>query len=41
MGTSTSYALYIDDSGTKEYGATPQEYETTGKSRYFVFGGLR
>lgn len=35
-----THALYIDDSGTKEYGATPAEYERhRGKSRYFVFCG--
>lgn len=34
------FVLYIDDSGTKEYAASPSDYLTTGKSRYFVFGGV-
>jgi Protein of unknown function (DUF3800) len=34
------YALYIDDSGTKEYAKDPTEYGRTGNSRYFVFGGV-
>lgn len=35
-----THVLYIDDSGTKEYAATPEEYETRrGKSRYFCFCG--
>ena len=35
-----THALYIDDSGTKEYAETPDEYERRrGKSRYFVFCG--
>jgi hypothetical protein len=37
-----SHVLYIDDSGTKEYATDPVEYENSrsGKSRYFVFGGV-
>ncbi len=34
------YALYIDDSGTKEYADTPSGYSRSGNSRYFVFGGV-
>ena len=40
MAAEKTYALYIDDSGTKEYAAKPGDYETTGNSRYFVFGGV-
>jgi len=32
------YALYLDDSGTKEFAPSPELYGT-GISRYFVFGG--
>lgn len=35
-----THTIYIDDSGTKEYAVSPDLYETTGKSRYFVFGGV-
>lgn len=36
----TRYMTYIDDSGTKEYADDPEAYETTGNSRYFVFGAV-
>ncbi|MCT0230964.1 DUF3800 domain-containing protein [Synechococcus sp. CS-1324] len=38
----TQFILYIDDSGTKEYTSTGQEYSLRGRgvSRYFVFGGI-
>jgi uncharacterized protein DUF3800 len=36
----TAYALYIDDSGTKEYALNPEDYSRSGNSRYFVFGGV-
>ena len=37
-----THIIYIDDSGTKEYADDPNEYDNSrsGKSRYFVFGGL-
>lgn len=39
-----TYYLYLDDSGTKEYGPNPDCYGveagSLGNSRYFVFGGL-
>lgn len=35
-----THAIYIDDSGTKEYASSPDLYDSTGKSRYFVFGGV-
>lgn len=31
--------FYIDDSGTKEYANSPEEYSTSGNTRYFCFGG--
>jgi hypothetical protein len=34
------YALYVDDSGTKEYAIKPEDYNRAGNSRYFVFGGV-
>src|SRR5215210_5403316 len=35
-----THVLYIDDSGTKEYADTPEEYASRrGKSRFFVFCG--
>jgi hypothetical protein len=34
------YAIYIDDSGTKEYANKPEDYRRDGNSRYFVFGGV-
>ena len=35
-----THAFYVDDSGNKEYAASPTEYEKRrGKSRYFVFCG--
>lgn len=38
----TQFILYIDDSGTKEYASTNQDYTLRGRgvSRYFVFGGI-
>lgn len=35
-----THALYIDDSGTKEYASDPSQHGVTGNSRYFVFGGV-
>jgi hypothetical protein len=32
--------LYVDESGTKEYAKTPQDYARGGNTRYFVFGGV-
>lgn len=34
------YFLFIDDSGTKEYASAGEQYGRTGKSRFFVFGGV-
>jgi hypothetical protein len=34
------YALYVEDSGTKEYASNPAAYNRKGNSRYFVFGGV-
>ena len=34
-----SHILYLDDSGTKDYAESPDEYGVSGRSRYFVFGG--
>jgi hypothetical protein len=37
----TTYRVYVDDSGTKEYASPGEEYgRHGGKSRYFVWGGL-
>ena len=38
----TQFMLYIDDSGTKEYASSGQEYGFRGRgvSKYFVFGGI-
>jgi hypothetical protein len=38
----TQFVLYIDDSGTKEYASSGQEYARSGRgvSKYFVFGGI-
>lgn len=42
--TQPTHYLYLDDSGTKEYGPHPESYGvdqgSRGNSRYFVFGGL-
>jgi|SRR6516162_478491 len=35
-----THTLYLDDSGTKEYADDPTEYGRTGRTRYFLFGGL-
>lgn len=35
-----SYVVYIDDSGTKEYADTLEEYGMVGKSQHFVFGAV-
>jgi hypothetical protein len=35
-----THLLYIDDSGTEEYAASPDEYDRSGNTRYFVFGGV-
>ncbi|GAB4212719.1 MAG: hypothetical protein OHK0022_48910 [Roseiflexaceae bacterium] len=35
-----THVVYIDDSGTKEYAASPDLYSNSGCSRYFVFGGV-
>ena len=36
-----THALYIDDSGTKEYANDPAEYEgRRGNSRHFLFCGV-
>jgi hypothetical protein len=40
VGKATSYVLYLDDSGTKEYAASLLVYSRTGNTRYFVFGGV-
>ncbi len=34
------YLTFVDDSGTKEYGASPSDYDPRGNSRYFVFGAV-
>jgi len=34
-----SHSLYIDDSGNREY-SNDRDYESSGKSRYFVYGGI-
>lgn len=34
-----THVVYIDDSGTKEYASSPNDYGD-GPSRYFVFGGV-
>ena len=34
-----THLLYIDDSGTKEYADSPEDYGS-GNTRHFVFGGL-
>ncbi len=34
------WSFYIDDSGTKEYAAKPEQYAKNGNTRYFVFGGV-
>lgn len=36
----STYFLFIDDSGTKEYARPGEQYGRTGKSRFFVFGGV-
>ncbi|HET7175934.1 MAG TPA: DUF3800 domain-containing protein [Gammaproteobacteria bacterium] len=33
------WRFYVDDSGTKEYAASPELYAQNGNTRYFVFGG--
>ena len=35
-----THLAYIDDSGTKEYAVNPELYNSTGCSRYFVFGAV-
>ena len=35
-----THVLYVDDSGTKDYSATPDRYGMRGCSRHFVFGGV-